>query len=119
MKENKTVPISVDAYISQFSPDVQDILQHIRKMILEAAPNAEEKMSYQMPCYMLNGPLVYYAAYNKHIGFYPTPSGIEAFKDEFGAYKWAKGSVQFPLSKPMPYELMARIIQYRIKENIK
>ncbi len=87
-------------------------------MIKEAAPEATEKISYQMPTFYLHGNLVHFAAYKKHIGFYPSPSGIEAFKEEISSYKWAKGSVQFPLDKPIPYELIRKITIYRVKENV-
>ena len=87
-------------------------------MIKEAAPEATEKISYQMPTFYLHGNLVHFAAYKKHIGFYLSPSGIEAFKEEISSYKWAKGSVQFPLDKPIPYELIRKITIYRVKENV-
>ena len=87
--------------------------------IKESAPDAEEKISYQMPTFALHGNLVHFAAHKNHIGFYPTPSGIEAFKDELSEYKWAKGSVQFPLEKPLPYDLVSKIVKFRVAENIK
>lgn len=83
-----------------------------------AAPEAEEKISYQMPTFALYGNLVHFAAHKNHIGFYPTPSGIEAFKEELSAYKGAKGSVQFPLDQPMPYDLISKIVKFRVKENV-
>lgn len=110
---------SIDEYIDQFSPEVQEILRTIRKVIKEVAPEAEEKISYQMPTFVLNGNLVHFAAYKKHIGFYPTPSGIEAFKEELSMYKGAKGSVQFPINKTIPYDLIREIVKYRVEENIK
>jgi uncharacterized protein YdhG (YjbR/CyaY superfamily) len=118
MEENKTAYNSIDEYISLFPPEVQEILETLRKVIKEAAPDAKEKISYQMPTFALHGNLVHFAAYKNHIGFYPAPSGIEAYKQELSAYKGAKGSVQFPLDKPMPYELISRIVQYRAAENI-
>jgi uncharacterized protein YdhG (YjbR/CyaY superfamily) len=107
---------SIDDYIAAFDPEVQDILIKIRNLIKELAPEATEKISYQMPTFYLNGNLVHFAAYQKHIGFYPTPSGIEAFQEELSKYKGAKGSVQFPLNQPIPYDLIRRIVLYRLEE---
>ncbi|EQB20626.1 hypothetical protein UNSWDHB_2051 [Dehalobacter sp. UNSWDHB] len=101
----------------QFPDETQEILRAIRNVIREAAPDAVEKISYQMPTFVLNGNLVHFAAFKNHIGFYPTPSGIEAFKQELAGYKGAKGSVQFPLNKPIPYELISKIVKYRVAEN--
>ena len=117
MEEKIKTADSVDEYISQFPVEVQEILVKFRNIIKEAAPGAEEKISYQMPAFVLHGNLVYFAAFKKHIGFYPTPSGIEAFREELAGYKGAKGSVQFPIDKPMPYELIDRIVRYRVEEN--
>jgi len=108
MEGKKGHPTTIDEYIAQFPEDVQRILVKIRAVIKESAPEAVEKISYQMPAFYLNGILVWFAVHRHHIGFYPWASGIEAFKEELSAYKWAKGSVQFPLGKPMPYELSAR-----------
>ncbi|MEK4142956.1 DUF1801 domain-containing protein [Paenibacillus sp. FSL L8-0333] len=119
MDESKIIYESIGAYISGFSLEVQEILNTLRKVIKEAAPEAEEKISYQMPTFALHGNLVHFAAYPKHIGFYPTPSGINAFKDELSGYKGAKGSVQFPIDKPMPYELISKIVTFRVTENLK
>ncbi|MEK3943275.1 MULTISPECIES: DUF1801 domain-containing protein [unclassified Paenibacillus] len=119
MDESKITYESINAYISGFSLEVQEILNTLRKVIKEAAPEAEEKISYQMPTFALHGNLVHFAAYPKHIGFYPTPSGINAFKDELSGYKGAKGSVQFPIDKPMPYELISKIVTFRVAENLK
>lgn len=91
----------------------------IRKVIKESAPDAKEKISYQMPTFALHGNLVHFAAFKNHIGFYPAPSGIEAFKEELSVYKGAKGSVQFPINKPLPYELISKIVKFRVAENIK
>ncbi|WP_153976975.1 iron chaperone [Paenibacillus xylanilyticus] len=118
MAEGNHYSALVDEYISRFAPDVQVRLQALRQIIREAAPNAEEKISYQMPTYALHGNLVHFAAYKNHIGFYPAPSGIEAFRDELSAYKGAKGSVQFPLNQPLPEELIRRIVEFRVKENV-
>ena len=98
---------------------MQPILVKIRAVIKESAPEAVEKISYQMPAFYLNGDLVWFGAYKHHIGFYPIPSGIEAFKQELSAYKRAKGSVQFPLDKPIPYDLIRKIVKYRVAENLK
>ncbi|GLX67781.1 iron chaperone [Paenibacillus glycanilyticus] len=117
MEANKTEFTNIDEYIANFPPDLQVILEKIREVIKEAAPDAKEKISYQMPAFELNGNLVYYAAFKKHIGFYPTAGGISAFQEELSAYKGAKGSVQFPLNKPIPFELIRRITEYRAAEN--
>ena len=101
-----------------FPSDVQEVLQKIRKTIHEAAPDATEKISYQMPTFYLNGNLVHFAAFKEHIGFYPVPSGIEKFKKELSVYKQGKGSVQFPLDQPMPYDLITKIVKFRVKENL-
>lgn len=119
METKNTNDKTIDAYISQFSPDLQATLQTLRKVIQEAAPGATEKISYQMPTFYLNGNLVHFAAFQHHIGFYPAPSGIDAFKKELAAYKGSKGAVQFPLDKPLPLDLIAEIVQYRVDENMK
>ena len=98
MEGNKNTYESIDEYISQFPPEVQDKLNTIRKVIKETAPDATEKISYQMPTFVLHGNLIHFAAYKNHIGIYPTPIGIEAFKEELSQYKGAKGSVQFPIN---------------------
>ncbi len=118
MYTNATSPTTIDEYISGFPPDIQAILQNIRSTIRQAAPDATEKISYQMPTFYLNGNLVHFAAFKKHIGLYPTPSGIETFQDELAPYLKAKGSIQFPLDKPIPYELIARIAALRVQENL-
>lgn len=104
-------------YIMSFSKKKQDILKKIRTVIQEVAPNAEECISYQMPTYKQNGVLLSFAVFAKHIGLYPTPSGIEKFKEELSKYKTAKGSVQFPLDKAIPYDLIKRITEFRVQEN--
>jgi len=119
MEENKTTSQSIDEYILKFPPDIQEILEMIRKVIKKAAPDAEEKISYQMPTFVLHGNLVHFAAFKNHIGLYPTPSGIEAFKDELSGYKGAKGSIRFPIDQPIPYELISKIVKVRVIENIK
>ncbi len=110
---------NIDEYIAQFPEDIQKILQQIRSVIKEVAPNATEKISYQMPTFYLNGNLVHFAAFKTHIGFYPVPSGIEKFKEELSHYKGGKGSVQFPLDQPIPYDLIRRITLFRVEENLK
>jgi uncharacterized protein YdhG (YjbR/CyaY superfamily) len=119
MESNQAISETIDAYISQFTPEVQEILTKVRNVIKEAAPEATEKISYQMPAFYLYGNLVYFAAFKNHIGFYPTASGIEVFKHELSEYKGGKGSVQFPMDKPIPYELISMIVKYRVTENIK
>ncbi|SFE69447.1 Uncharacterized conserved protein YdhG, YjbR/CyaY-like superfamily, DUF1801 family [Paenibacillus algorifonticola] len=117
MDGNQTTFETIDEYIAGFPQEIQELLQAIRKVIKEAAPEATEKISYQMPTFELHGNLVHFAAFKKHIGFYPAPRGIEAFKEELSVYKGAKGSVQFPLDKPLPYELIGRIVAFRVAEN--
>lgn len=109
---------SIDDYIATFPEDIQTILKSLRATIKAAAPDATEKFSYQLPTFFLNGNLVHFAAFKNHIGFYPTPSGIEAFKDELSVYKGAKGSVQFPIDQPLPLELVSRIVKFRVAENV-
>ncbi|MCD9025034.1 iron chaperone [Cohnella silvisoli] len=118
MEGNKNAFESIDEYISKFPPEVQEILNTLRKYIKELAPDATEKISYQMPTLALHGNLVHFAAFKNHIGFYPASSGVNAFKDELSEYKWAKGSIQFPIEKPLPYELISKIVQFRVAENI-
>lgn len=113
-----TKPKDIDEYIAGFPPDVQEILEKIRSTIHEAAPDAKESISYQIPTFTLNGNLVHFAAFKKHIGFYPTPTGIAKFKKELSGYEGAKGSVQFPLGQPIPLALISRIVKFRVKENL-
>jgi uncharacterized protein YdhG (YjbR/CyaY superfamily) len=110
---------SIDDYIKTFPKDVQEKLQALRKTIKKAAPGAEETISYGIPTFDLGGHLVHFAAYKKHIGFYPTSSGIRAFKKELSLYKTSKGTVQFPVDKPLPLALIARIVKFRVAENRK
>lgn len=108
----------IDNYISGFPQDVQDILKKIRTIIQQSAPEAVESMAYGMPAYKTNKkPLVYFAAFKNHIGFYATPSGHTEFKRELSKYKQGKGSVQFPLDQPMPYELIELMVRFRVEEN--
>lgn len=109
---------TMDEYINTFPEDVQRILNELRQTIKEAAPEAEETINYQIPTFSLNGNLVHFAAFENHIGFYPTPSGMEAFKKELSPYKGAKGSVQFAIDQPLPLPLIRRIVEYRVKENV-
>ena len=115
---NQTTPNNIDEYIAGFPEDIQHILQKVRTTIREAAPQAQETIKYQIPTFTLDGNLVHFAGYKKHIGFYPTPSGIEKFQQELSAYKSAKGSVQFPLDRPIPYDLIRKIVEFRVKENL-
>ena len=109
---------SINEYIETFPPDIQNILKKIRQTIREVAPEAEEVISYQMPAFKLNGILVYFAAHKNHIGFYPTASGITAFEDELSSYQSSKGAVQFPLDEPVPFDLIKRIVEFKVKENL-
>lgn len=118
MNSDQPAPKTIDEYIAGFPEDVQAILQQIRQTIKAAAPQAEEAISYQMPTFKLKGNLVHFAAFKNHIGFYPVPSGIEQFQEELSVFKQGKGSVQFPLDKPMPYDLMRRIVLFRVEENL-
>ncbi|MDJ1500189.1 iron chaperone [Xanthocytophaga agilis] len=107
---------TIDEYIAGFPDNIQQILNQIRATIKEAAPEAQEAIKYAMPTFVLNGNLVHFAAFKNHIGFYPAPVGIEAFKEQLSGYKGAKGSVQFPLDKPMPLKLITDIVKFRVKE---
>jgi uncharacterized protein YdhG (YjbR/CyaY superfamily) len=118
MEGNKNVFKSIDEYILQFSPEIQEKLRALRNIIKESTPDAEEMISWQMPTFALYGNLVHFAAHKKHIGFYPGASGIEAFKPKLSEYKGSKGAVQFPLEKPLPYELISEIVKFRVAENI-
>lgn len=118
MDSSQTAPRNIDEYIADFPPDVQEILQKIRLTIRKAAPKAEETIKYRMPTFTLNGNLVHFAAFKKHIGFYPTPTGTKEFQKELSIYKGAKGSVQFPLDQRIPYGLISKIVKFRAKENL-
>ena len=109
---------TIDEYIDAFPADVRDLLQKMRQAIRDAAPEATEAISYQMPTFKLNGNLVHFAAFKNHIGFYPAPSAIERFKAELSQYKWSKGAVQFPLDKPLPFELVKKMVAFRIRESL-
>ena len=109
---------SIDDYIATFPNNVHRILEEFRKAIREAAPEAQETISYQMPAFKLNGILVWFAAHKNHIGFYPRVSAIEAFKDKLSNYEVSKGTVQFPLNEPIPFDLIKEIVRFRVKENL-
>lgn len=109
---------TIDEYINTFPEDVRTILNQLRQTIKESAPEAEETINYQIPTFTLHGNLVHFAAFKDHIGFYPTPTGIEAFKKELAPYKGAKGSVQFPIDQPLPLPLIRKIVKFRVKENL-
>lgn len=111
-------PVNVDEYIAGFPNDVQEVLEKIRMTIHKAAPDAKEKISYSMPAFEQNGTVVYFAAFKNHIGLYALPSGHEEFKKALSKYKSGKGSVQFPLNQPMPYDLITKIVKFRVKENL-
>lgn len=114
---NRPTALSIDEYIAGFPAEIQSLLEQMRSLIREVAPDATETISYAMPTFDLNGHLVHFAAYAKHIGFYPVPSGIEAFKEELAPYKSGKGSAQFPLDQPLPIDLIRRIVEFRVEEN--
>ncbi len=118
MRTHQTAPQTIDEYIAGFPKDVREILEKIRMTIRKAAPDAEETISYQMPTFTLKGNLVHFAAFKKHIGFYPTPTGTEKFQKELSVYKGAKGSVRFPLGQPIPFALVSKIVKFRVKENL-
>ncbi len=109
---------NVDEYIATFPPEVQQIMQQVRAVIKANAPDAEETIAYAMPAYKLNGPLVYFAGFKNHIGFYATPTGHAEFAEELSKYKQGKGSVQFPNDEPVPLELIGKIVKFRVAENL-
>lgn len=111
-------PKNIDEYIAGFPKDIQKLLEQIRLTIKKAAPEAEETISYAIPTFTLNGNLVHFAAFKNHIGFYPFPSGNEAFKKELSKYKGGKGTVQFPLDEPLPFNLISKMVKFRVKENL-
>jgi len=118
MEDTKNIT-TIDEYIAQFPPEIRTRLESLKNVIREAAPEAGEKISYNMPTFTLNGNLVHFAAQKNHIGFYPTPSGIEKFKDKLSEYKSSKGAVQFPNDRPLPLDLIREIVAFRVSENIK
>jgi uncharacterized protein YdhG (YjbR/CyaY superfamily) len=118
MKGEKTRPATIDDYIAEFPKEIQQILEKLRATIRKAAPDAEETINYQIPTFTLKGNLVHFAAYKNHIGFYPAPSGIKAFQKELSSYEGAKGSIKFPIEKPLPLTLIGKIVKFRVKENL-
>lgn len=119
MQNNKTTFSTIDEYIASFPDEIQKKLHDLRETIRSCAPGASEKISYQMPTFFLHGNLIHFAAYKNHIGLYPTPNGIQAFSKELSIYASGKGSVQFPLDKPLPLELVKKIVKFRVEENLK
>lgn len=116
----KNIPVkNIDEYIAGFPSGTQKILHQLRETIKKAAPQAEETINYAIPTFKLKGNLVHFAGYKKHIGFYPAPSAIEAFKEALSGYKGAKGSIQFPIDHPLPLELITKIVEFRVKENLR
>jgi uncharacterized protein YdhG (YjbR/CyaY superfamily) len=109
----------INAFIADFPEEVQAILEKIRKTIQQAAPEAKEAIKYGMPTFVLNGNLVHFAAYKTHIGFYPAPTGIDAFIDELAIYRTGKGTIQFPIDKPIPFDLITKVVKFRVEENLK
>jgi uncharacterized protein YdhG (YjbR/CyaY superfamily) len=118
MITQKTKPSNIDEYMAGLPENIQKILEELRSTIRKAAPAAEETINYGIPTFTLNGNLVHFAAFKNHIGFYPAPSGIEAFKKELSVYDGAKGSVQFPIKDKLPLALITKIVKFRVKENI-
>jgi uncharacterized protein YdhG (YjbR/CyaY superfamily) len=119
MATTRTKFDDIDSYIASFPEETRALLEQVRSTISKAAPEAKETINYGMPTFTLNGNLVHFAAFKNHIGFYPTASGIEAFKKDLSVYEGAKGSVQFPLAKPIPFDLISKIVKFRVKENLK
>ena len=119
MKTKQTAPKTIDEYIAGFPKDVQEILEKIRVTIRKAAPDAEERISYLIPTFTLKGKyLIYFAAYKKHIGIYPVPTGDAKFNEQVSAYQAGKGTLRFPLDKPIPYDLISKIVKVKVKENL-
>ena len=111
---------TIDEYLATFPPETRRILEKVRRVIRKAAPGAEEAISYQMPTFKLGGRnLVHFAAWKDHVGLYPQPSGTAAFRKDLARYKWAKGSIQFPLAEPLPYDLIQKIVEFRVQEDLK
>jgi len=117
MEKAKVVPETVDQYIAAFPADVKKRMQQLRKTIKAGAPKADELISYQMPGYKYFGMLVYFAGYKNHIGFYPGAGGVLEFYKELSSFKSAKGSVQFPHDRPIPYDIISKIVKFRVKQN--
>jgi uncharacterized protein YdhG (YjbR/CyaY superfamily) len=109
----------INAFIADFPAEIQAILEQIRATIQQAAPDAKEAIKYGMPTFVLNGNLVHFAAYKNHIGFYPAPTGIDAFLDDLAVYRTGKGTIQFPIDKPIPFDLITKVVKFRVEENLK
>ena len=109
---------TIDEYIATFPESIQEILQEIRRTIKESAPQAQEAISYRIPTFQLNGNLVHFAAFKDHIGFFPTSSGVDAFQKELSGYETSKGTIRFPLDKPIPFDLIRKMVKFRVKENL-
>ena len=118
MERKRKQASTIDEYIATFPKEIQNILQKLRQVIREAAPQAREAISYQIPTFKLNGNLVHFAAFKDHIGFFPTSSGVAAFEKELSRYKTSKGTIRFPLDEPIPFDLIRKIVKYRVNENI-
>jgi uncharacterized protein YdhG (YjbR/CyaY superfamily) len=118
MRANQTTPRNIDEYIAGFPPDVQKILERVRLTIRRAAPKAEEAIKYRIPAFTLKGNLVYFAAHKNHVGIYPVPKGTKEFQKEISDYKAGKGTIRFPLDRPIPLDLLGKIIKFRVKENL-
>lgn len=118
MAASKPTSKDVDAFIAKYPKEIQAVLNKVRETIRESAPGAEETINYGIPTFTMNGNLVHFSALKNHIGFYPTPSGIEKFQKELSKYEGAKGSVKFPLDQPIPYALITKIVKFRVKENL-
>ncbi len=119
MERKNAKPSTIDEYITEFPTDIQAIMQKLRQVIKQSAPQAEERISYGMPGFYQRGMLVWFGGHKNHIGFYPTGEGVEAFKKELTGFKQSKGAVQLPLDKPIPYELITKIVKHRVEENMK
>jgi uncharacterized protein YdhG (YjbR/CyaY superfamily) len=118
MDKNQPAPTTIDEYIAGFPAEIQAVLEKVRLTIREAAPDAQETIGYGIPTFTYYGNLVHFGAYKKHLGFYPAPRGIEKFKDELSVYEGAKGTVQFPYDQPIPYDLISRIVVFRVQDNL-
>jgi uncharacterized protein YdhG (YjbR/CyaY superfamily) len=119
MRTKATTPKDIDEYIARFPRDVQERLEQIRKTVKKAAPDAKEAITYQIPTFTLHGNLVHFAAFKEHIGFYPAPRGNEQFRQELSAYEGGKGTVRFPLDKPIPFDLISKMVKFRVEEDVK
>jgi len=118
MRPSHATPRNIDEYIAGFPDDVQEILEKIRTTIRKAAPGAQEAIKYQIPTFTLNGNLVYFGVFKKHIGFYPAPRGVEEFSDELSEYEGAKSTARFPLDEPIPFGLIRKIVKFRVKKSL-